>query len=294
MSSADAGQGTLTIFDLSPYHYIPTRYVTIIFVVLFGLSTSMHLFQAVRYRMWWLLPTVFLCGLLEVLGWSARLWSSINPFIVIPFQIQITCTIIAPTPFIAANFIILGKIVQRLGPAYSRLSPKWYSILFFTCDFISLVVQAVGGGMAATAADPAGANLGAHIMLAGIVFQLVVIIAYSFCGIEFCLRYSKNSPFTSHSDKESNSDTIVRGICTEKIKHMAYAMVFMTTCLLVRAIYRTIELSGGWSGRVISTQVYFNALDGAMVVLAVYAMNLAHPGRLLGVLSDDNKITTAS
>ena len=52
------------------------------------LSPAMHLFQAVRYRMWWLLPTVCLCGLLEVLGWSARLWSSINPFIVIPFQIQ--------------------------------------------------------------------------------------------------------------------------------------------------------------------------------------------------------------
>ena len=62
----------------------------------------------------------------------------------------------------------------------------------------------------------------------------VVIIAYGFCGIEYCLRYSKNSPITSRSDKESNSDTVVRGICTKKIKHMAYAMVFMTTCLLVR------------------------------------------------------------
>ena len=32
----------LTIFDLSPYHYIPTKYVTIIFVVLFGLSTCKY------------------------------------------------------------------------------------------------------------------------------------------------------------------------------------------------------------------------------------------------------------
>jgi hypothetical protein len=290
MSSSDAGPGPeWTIFDLSPYHYIPTEYVTIIFVVLFGLSTSMHLFQTVRYRLWWLFPTVFLCGLLEVLGWSGRLWSSINPFIIIPFQIQITCTIIAPTPFIAANFVILGKIVQRLGPAYSRLSPKWYSILFVTCDFISLVVQAVGGGMAATAPDLTAANLGAHIMLAGIVFQLVVIIAYSLCGIEFFLRYSKHSPIASRSDKESNSDSIVRGICTEKIKHMAYALAFMTTCLFIRAIYRTIELVDGWTGRIISTELYFNVLDGAMIVLAIYTINLAHPGRLL---ADDNKAST--
>ncbi|KAF8797776.1 RTA1-like protein [Phlegmacium glaucopus] len=291
MSLANGGP-TLSIAELSPYHYVPTRYVTIIFVALFGLSTSLHLFQAVKYRMWWLLPTVCLCGFLEILGWSARLWSSISPSLVIPFQIQITCTIIAPTPFVAAIFIILGKFVQRLGPAYSRLRPKLYSIIFCTCDFVSLVIQAVGGGMAATAADSKGATLGAHIMLAGIVFQLVVIIAYTFCGIEYYLRYTKNSPIASHSDKETNYDATIRGTCTEKLKHMAYALVFMTTCLFIRAIYRTIELSNGWNGRIISTQVYFNVLDGAMVTLAIYTLNIAHPGRLFAAPEDDTKVST--
>lgn len=284
----------LTIFDLSPYHYIPTRYVTIIFVTLFGLSTSMHLFQALKYRLWWLLPTVCLCGFLEILGWSGRLWSSFNPFIVTPFQIQICCTIIAPTPFIAANFIILGKLVQRLGPAYSRLTPKWYSIIFVSCDFVSLVIQAVGGGMAATASNLKGSNLGAHIMLAGIVFQLGVIIVYSYCGIEYYIRYSRNSPITPHSDKESDSDTTARGMMTEKLKHMMYALVFMTTCLFIRAIYRTIELSNGWDGRVISTQRYFNVLDGAMIILTIYTMNFAHPGRLLVEPPYENKSSRSS
>lgn len=32
-------------------------------------------------------------------------------------------------------------------------------LIFYLQDFISLVVQAIGGGMAATAADAAGANL---------------------------------------------------------------------------------------------------------------------------------------
>lgn len=87
------------------------------------------------------------------------------------------------------------------------------------------------------------------------------------------------------------------------------------------AIYRVIELAGGWNGRVFSTQVYFSTfalhflfiwmgmlafglgifliyvyflmrptdirlyftdvLDGAMVILAIYTFNLAHPGLLL-------------
>lgn len=31
--------------------------------------------------------------------------------------------VVAPTPFVAANFILLGRIIRRLGPQYSRLTP---------------------------------------------------------------------------------------------------------------------------------------------------------------------------
>lgn len=38
-----------------------------------------HLFQMIKYRpMWWLIPTVLLAGVGEILGWSGRLWSSLN------------------------------------------------------------------------------------------------------------------------------------------------------------------------------------------------------------------------
>ena len=218
--------------------------------------------------------------------------------------------------------------------------------------------------MAATAPNIQGANLvsnhrcllaktliyyqGAHIMLAGIVFQLgepdyclfeqianllvstAVIIVYAFCGIEYYLSYSRNSLINSHFDKETNSDTTaqVRGTYTENLKRMAYALVFTTICLFIRyvpgyivsrnviylilsAIYRTIELSNGWNGRIISTQRYFSmfftvlllrhaylslvtdVLDGAMVVLAIYTFNLAHPGRLFAVPSVCTKFSSA-
>jgi hypothetical protein len=47
-----------------------------------------HLGQAIHYRMRWLLPTAVLAGVAEVLGWSARLWSSKNPPLSTPFTIQ--------------------------------------------------------------------------------------------------------------------------------------------------------------------------------------------------------------
>jgi hypothetical protein len=78
--------------------------------------------------------------------------------------------------------------------------------------------------------------------------------------------------------------------------------------LVPRAIYRTIELSDGWNGRIISNEIYFSeylwfsdlplpvqllmynpldALDGAMVTIAMYTINIAHPGILLA--SSPNK-----
>ncbi|KAK0462227.1 RTA1 like protein-domain-containing protein [Armillaria novae-zelandiae] len=273
------------------YGYTPTEYVTIIFVALFGASTFAHTVQSLHYRMWWPFPTIILAGVLEVLGWSGRLWSSFSPTLRNPYMIQIVTTIIGPTPLVAGNFIILGGIISLLGPVYSRLSPKYFS----------LIIQGAGGGIAASADDHAGATRGGNIMLGGIIFQMVVITCYAILAAEFFFRYIKNQPVYSRIGSRATRQSEVtlasneqyfRGDLSPKIKLMAIALSFNTLCLYIRAIYRTIELSDGWNGRIITTEVYFNVLDGAMVVLAIYAINFAHPGRLLG--RDLNAVSKSS
>ncbi|KAJ8507184.1 hypothetical protein ONZ45_g10430 [Pleurotus djamor] len=96
-------------------------------------------------RSWWLFPTACFGGAIEVLGWIGRLWSSYSVYESTPFQIQILATIIAPTPLVAANFMILGRIILRLGPSYSRLRPKWYTWTFLGCDILGFVIQMLGG-----------------------------------------------------------------------------------------------------------------------------------------------------
>jgi len=243
--------------------------------------------------MWWLFPTIVLCGILEIVGWSGRLWSSFSPLLGGPFKIQIVATILGPTPLLAANFVIFGVLIHRLGVQYSRLSPKSYTIFFLSCDVISLVVQGVGGGMAAVESGN-GLNpaKGGNIMLGGIAFQLLVIIVYAFCAGEFFVRYSWMRPIRRAPDSESSEyhrdatdsrhDLNERGEMSHKMQLMVVALCFSTLCLLIRAVYRTIELADGWDGRIISTQVLFNVLDGAMITLAMYTMNFAHPGLLLG------------
>jgi len=108
---------------------------------------------------------------------------------------------------------------------------------------------------------------------------------YSYLALEYIVRYSKGRPVRAAGGADGSAPSVatlpVRGEMTPNIKLMLYALVLNTTCLLIRAIYRTIELVDGWNGRIIGTEIYFNWLDGAMIVLALATFNAAHPGWLL-------------
>ena len=100
-----------------------------------------HAIESFRFRLRWLLPTACLAGLGEVVGWSARLWSSINPLNESPYIMQcaqiihkhttdlslvsrMSVTIMAPSPLVGALFICFERISERLGEQYGRLPPK--------------------------------------------------------------------------------------------------------------------------------------------------------------------------
>ncbi|KAF9049267.1 hypothetical protein BDZ89DRAFT_707009 [Hymenopellis radicata] len=115
----------------------------------------------------------------------------------------------------------------------------------------------------------------------------MIIVLYSILSAEFLWRYSHRRPVRGPEPARSQSQTTLtnadfRGKMDVRIKNMLAGLFFNILCLVIRAIYRTIELADGWNGRVINTEVYFNVLDGAMVVLAMYIFNFAHPGHLIG------------
>ncbi|KAF8461147.1 RTA1-domain-containing protein [Russula ochroleuca] len=268
------------------YNYIPTEWIGITFLSLFGLSTFVHTVQAFRSRLWWLFPSAIFCGLFELTGWSGRLLSSQNPFMRNPFIIQILCLVVAPTPLVAANFILLGRIIRRLGPQYSRLTPRRYIIIFVSCDIISLVVQGLGAGVSSgTQTSQSQANLGAHIALGGIVFQLVTIIAYCALAAEFLTRYTWDRPVRRLVPVPNE---VLRGTADKRLNRMLQAMLVVTIFILIRMIYRVVEFVSGWNGKVISTQWLFNVFDATMICLAMFTLNVFHPGIYLR--GDDSRV----
>ncbi|KAJ3543828.1 hypothetical protein NM688_g5816 [Phlebia brevispora] len=279
---------TSSVDPNNPYGYTPSTSTSLIFVTLFSITTLLHLIQLVKYRLWWLIPTILLGGVGEIIGWSGRVWSSFNVDASDPYMMQIVCTIIAPTPFVAAIFITFGRLVRRLGERYSWLTPRSYSVIFLTCDIVSLVVQAAGGAIASGSNLTSTENLGGHIMLAGIVIQMIALFIFTALAIQFFVSFLGDRPIRkSYEAPEDSTLTLTNSRRWDgKLKMLSLALAFSTVVLMIRAVYRTIELADGWTGPVITHQIYFDVFDAAMVTSAMFAINFFHPGRLLFNRSD--------
>ncbi|PRP79036.1 RTA1 domain protein [Planoprotostelium fungivorum] len=266
----------------SPYHYIPHAWIGIVFVALFGISTLAHLVQVSYYRGWWL-HVLTIGGIGECIGWGARLYNAYEPTNGNGFLCQIAVLVIAPVFYSAAIYLMLGKVMSLTNPEYSRLRPKLYSIVFITCDVIALVVQAIGGGMAATAIDLEGADLGARIMLGGIVFQLVSMTLFVIFAVDFSIKLlAAMKAGACDSSPQQKRD----------LKRIAVPVIISSIALYVRGVYRVIELSEGWNGPIISTESYFVILDGLMMVIAQGVFNIVHPARTLRELADHSTEVT--
>jgi len=68
---------------------------------------------------------------------------------------------------------------------------------------------------------------------------------------------------------------------TPRLRIMLIGMTTMTGFIIIRSIYRTVELADGWGGKVIETQWLFDVFDALMIVLAMLTLNIIHPGVFL-------------
>lgn len=106
--------------------------------------------------------------------------------------------------------------------------------------------------------DPPGnTKPGTHIMMAGIIIQLVSMSVFAMLW----LVYLYQARAVGYS------------------KTLVGATTFVAFCIVVRNFYRSVELSQGWKGYLITHEIYFTVLDGALMALAVITFNIFFPSR---------------
>lgn len=256
--------------DTSLQGYQPLLAAQIAFIALFGISMVIHLAQGIRYRTWFFASMMAFGCIGEMVGYGGRVMLHSNPFSFDGFIIEICCITISPVFFAAAIYVTLAKFSAFLSPEACRFPPKVYVWVFVPCDIVSLVLQAVGGALSSTSVG--SDDSGEHISLAGLVFQVFTLAIFIAMALDYLFRYMLYR-------KSQQVDQ--RRIISSRL--MIFGVFFSAAVffILIRCCYRIAELSQGYSGSIFHDEPLFIALESIMVILAVFALNIAQPGMFL-------------
>jgi hypothetical protein len=273
------------------YGYYPNLGANAFFAALFAVLLIAQLVIGTLTRTWTFMLAVGLGVFGEMVGYIGRLIMHQNPWSTPGFEMQICCLVLAPSFLAAGIYLTLKHMVLYCGPEYSRLKAKWYPWIFIGSDLGSIIVQAIGGGVAASATNKTNANgalltAGDALIIVGIALQSVTM---SVCGImvlDFFLS-RKKARREPKVEGEGTTDTSLDAATLPNEVHVrsplrfrifCCAIGFAFTTILIRCIYRIPEMAGGWGNPRMRDEPVFLGLDGAMVALASIAFTVAHPG----------------
>ena len=119
--------------------------------------------------------------------------------------------------------------------------------------------------MAESANNTKQMDNGTHIMVAGICWQMFTMTIFVILAVMYVVNVSK-----------ANIQL------PEGLKSFCYGMAIVTLMIFIRCIYRTAELMEGWTGYIITHEVYFACFDFVPMIIAIVCLNVWHPGMYIG------------
>ncbi|KAF2088721.1 RTA1-domain-containing protein [Saccharata proteae CBS 121410] len=254
------------------FDYIPSLAGNVTYLAFFAAILLVQLVLGIRYKTWGFLVGMSGGLVLEIIGYVGRVQLHYNPYPFDPFLEYLICLTIGPAFLSAAIYLCLGRIVVIYGETISRVKPRTYTAIFVSCDFLSLVLQAAGGGITATAheSQPSLSQTGVNIMIAGLAFQVFSLFIFICMCAEYAWRVHKNP------SQLNGRFTALRS--TFMWKAFLAALSLATLTIFIRCCYRVAELKGGFSGSLANNQTLFLIFEGPMIIVACAALTIFHPG----------------
>ena len=185
---------------------------------------------------------------------------------------QICCLVLSPSFVVASVYLDLKHVVLYCGPQYSRLKARLYPWTFVGCDLGSIVLHAIGGGVAASASSsqsPVLLDAANGLIVAGIAFQVATM---SMCGLlvlDFFFRFRKGKSLKLQTEGagEQTQYEVEQSDPKHRRNFQAFCVSvgFAYVTVLIRCIYRIPEMAGGWGNPLMRKEVEFLLLDGMRV-----------------------------
>ncbi|KAI3557521.1 parasitic phase-specific protein PSP-1 [Colletotrichum abscissum] len=258
--------------DLCPIEWSILRYQPSVpasgtFIGFFSLALALHALLGFKWKTWGFTASMISGCVLEIVGYVGRLFIHDNPFDFNGFLMQIICITIAPVFFSAAIYVTLSQTpslsINFLDRSISRFPPRLYYWTFIPIDIVSLILQAVGGAMSSVSTTKEAADRGVKISLAGLVLQVVSLAA--FCGLfgDYMIAYNRSK---------------TRPPMSRRLVVFLTFLSLGTMFVLLRCVYRIVELHEGYFSHWFRDETLFIALESAVMVLAVFSLLVGHPG----------------
>lgn len=258
--------------------YRPSIAGNVIYMLCFFVLFAAQMFYGIRKKTWTYMGALLVGIFAEIIGYVGRIMLNKNPFIMNNFLINLIPLTIAPALFTAGIYLCLTRVITAIGSENSRLKPKMYTYVFIGFDLLALILQAIGGGMAATAKDKKGSKLGADIMIAGLVSQVISMVFFLIVWGDFALRVRRNKLSGALARTQPPLYDSLRA--TKAFRFFQWSLFLATILIFVRCIYRVAELWEGFSGHLANDEATFMIFEGPLIILALTAMTVFHPGRV--------------
>lgn len=160
-----------------------------------------------------------------------------------------------------------------------------------------------------------------YLVLAGVLVQLGTMTIFSILAIDFIYRVITRKPYarrvrsldrqglwsgvettdraaspstppvdgtlaTSDLEKDipatgTHGNEVDRARRLKKAELLLIGTAFASAMIYARGVYRSVELAQGWTGHLMTHEVYFIWLDGLPMVLGYAAFAVLHPGWLI-------------
>ena len=255
--------------ELTIYGYYPNLTVNSFFAALFGLLCLLQLGIGTIRRTWTYMVVMVIATLGEAVGYGGRLMMHENPWSRAGMRTQICCLVLAPSFLAAGVYVTLKHVVLYCGPEHSKLKARLYPWIFIGFDLASIVLQAMGGGIAASASDKPNnrklVDTGNGLIVAGIASQVATMAVCAVFMIDYFRRFYRAKKSSSTASNELGSEWEKNSShpnARRNFRIFCYSMGLSFTTIFIRCIYRLPEMAGGWGNPLMRRENEFLLLDG--------------------------------
>ncbi|KAL0944558.1 parasitic phase-specific protein psp-1 [Colletotrichum truncatum] len=249
--------------EWSLLRYKPSIPANVFFLAAFGLCLAIHIVQGFWLKTWGFLISMACGCIMEIVGYIGRILLYDNPFGFPGFLMQIICITIAPVFYCAAIYVVIAQTIVYLDASISRFQPRLLYQVFIPCDIISLILQAIGGALSVVADSKNDIHRGEQISLAGLIFQVVALGCFTIIFVEYLYCFYR-----------STSNSILLAKSRLFLGFLLLAVLF----ILIRCVYRIIELKEGYFSEIFRDEPLFIALESCLMLASAFCLNIGHPG----------------